>query len=177
MLSLIVIWADTMQAVMAVRTRAGITKTREPATITRTTNMARTPLILAMVACVALFLAARAADAQPTPTDDEIRQQIVVQSVGAYQATGHPCACPYNSASNGSSCGGRSAYSRPGGAAPLCYPTDVTDQMVADWKTKNSQAPAPVDPAPVDPARTAKKFKAGCAQAVSSYGWKLRVYY
>jgi hypothetical protein len=24
---------------------------------------------------------------------------------------------------NGRACGGRSAYSRPGGAAPLCYPS------------------------------------------------------
>jgi hypothetical protein len=53
-------------------------------------------------------------------TDSEIRQQIIQQSVAAYFATGHPCACPYNSARNGSSCGGRSAYGRPGGAAPLC---------------------------------------------------------
>jgi hypothetical protein len=27
---------------------------------------------------------------------------------------------------NGRACGGRSAHSRPGGAAPLCYPIDVT---------------------------------------------------
>ncbi len=29
---------------------------------------------------------------------------------------------------------GRSAYSRPGGAAPLCYPADVTGGMVLDWR-------------------------------------------
>jgi hypothetical protein len=43
-----------------------------------------------------------------------------------YYATGHPCACPEDLLRNGKPCGGRSAYSRPGGAAPLCYPTDVT---------------------------------------------------
>ena len=55
-------------------------------------------------------------------------------SIAAYLATGHPCACPYNLARNGSQCGGRSAYSRPGGAEPLCYPKDVSDGMVTDWR-------------------------------------------
>jgi hypothetical protein len=29
-------------------------------------------------------------------TDDQIRQQIIQASVAGYQASGHPCACPYN---------------------------------------------------------------------------------
>jgi hypothetical protein len=69
--------------------------------------------------------------------NNDIRQQIIQSSVNEYLATGHPCACPYNTARNGSSCGGRSAYSRPGGAAPLCYPKDITDQMVMDWKQQH----------------------------------------
>lgn len=31
------------------------------------------------------------------------------------------CDCPYDYARNGSVCGGRSAYSRPGGREPICY--------------------------------------------------------
>lgn len=31
------------------------------------------------------------------------------------------CDCPYDRARNGSRCGGRSAYSRPGGRSPVCY--------------------------------------------------------
>ncbi|MEP0983158.1 SH3 domain-containing protein [Leptolyngbya sp. AS-A5] len=31
------------------------------------------------------------------------------------------CECPYDTDKRGRSCGGRSAYSRPGGAAPTCY--------------------------------------------------------
>ncbi|WP_405030749.1 SH3 domain-containing protein [Pleomorphomonas sp. JP5] len=31
------------------------------------------------------------------------------------------CDCPYDYARNGSRCGGRSAYSRPGGREPVCY--------------------------------------------------------
>jgi uncharacterized protein YraI len=31
------------------------------------------------------------------------------------------CDCPYDRKSNGASCGGSSAYSRPGGRNPICY--------------------------------------------------------
>jgi hypothetical protein len=70
--------------------------------------------------------------------DSDVRQQIIQSSVNDYRATGHPCACPYNTARNGSRCGDRSAYIRPGGAAPVCYPKDITDQMVSDWKKQHS---------------------------------------
>ena len=94
-----------------------------------------THLILVLLA---IFATGHATARAPALTDDQVRQQIVQESVAAYLATGHPCACPYNSARNGSSCGARSAYSRPGGAAPLCYPSDVTDGMVLDWKRKHT---------------------------------------
>ena len=55
---------------------------------------------------------------------------IVQASRDQYHAGGRPCACPDDTMRNGSSCGGRSAYSRPGGAAPLCYPGDVTAAMI-----------------------------------------------
>jgi hypothetical protein len=71
-------------------------------------------------------------------TNDQVRQQMIQDSISAYLGTGHPCACPYNSARNGSSCGSRSAYSRPGGAEPLCYPRDVTDGMVLDWRRRHA---------------------------------------
>jgi hypothetical protein len=86
--------------------------------------------------------ATQQAFAGPTPDENQIRQQIVKQSVDAYLATGHPCACPYNLTRSGSRYGARSAYSRPGGASPLCYPSDVTEQMVLDWKHHHaSEAP------------------------------------
>lgn len=70
-------------------------------------------------------------------SDMQVRELIVRESVNAYLATGRPCACPYNVMRNGSSCGGRSAYSRPGGATPLCYPSDVTSQQVIAWRAMN----------------------------------------
>lgn len=59
-------------------------------------------------------------------SDALIRSAIVHESRVAYYRTGHPCACPDDHARNGSLCGRRSAYSRPGGASPKCYPGDVS---------------------------------------------------
>jgi hypothetical protein len=37
---------------------------------------------------------------------------------------------------NGHACGGRSAYSRPGGYAPICYSQDVTPEMIRRWRAQ-----------------------------------------
>jgi hypothetical protein len=63
---------------------------------------------------------------------------IVQASRDQYHAGGRPCACPDDTARNGSSCGGRSAYSRPGGAAPLCYPSDVTAAMIESYRQRTA---------------------------------------
>src|SRR5690242_3693505 len=57
------------------------------------------------------------------PSDAQIRQILIEESIAAYPGN---CLCPYSTASNGSRCGRRSAYSREGGEAPLCYAKDVT---------------------------------------------------
>lgn len=67
-------------------------------------------------------------------TDEQVRQAIIRQSIASYPGN---CPCPYNTASNGSRCGKRSAYSKPGGRAPLCFPEDVTDKMVADYRRES----------------------------------------
>jgi hypothetical protein len=64
---------------------------------------------------------------------------IIIQvSRDQYHAGGRPCACPDDSMRNGRACGGRSAYSRPGGAAPLCYPTDVTAAMIESYRQRQA---------------------------------------
>jgi hypothetical protein len=63
---------------------------------------------------------------------------IIQASRDQYHATGRPCACPDDTARNGSACGGRSAYSRPGGAAPLCYPSDVTAAMIESYRQRQA---------------------------------------
>ncbi len=49
-------------------------------------------------------------------------QRQIRQSIAAYPGS---CPCPYSTDRAGRRCGARSAYSRPGGRAPLCYPADV----------------------------------------------------
>jgi hypothetical protein len=63
---------------------------------------------------------------------------IVQASRDQYHAGGRPCACPDDSMRNGRACGARSAYSRPGGAAPLCYPSDVTAAMIESYRQRQA---------------------------------------
>jgi|SRR5450759_2004943 hypothetical protein len=73
-------------------------------------------------------------------TNTQIASIIVQASRDAYYQTGHPCACPDDLARNGSRCGGRSAYSRPGGASPKCYPDkDVTAADIAAYRAGHSR--------------------------------------
>lgn len=64
---------------------------------------------------------------------------IVKASRDQYYATRHPCACPDDLMHNGRACGGRSAYSRPGGASPRCYPSDVTAEMIETYRKSISR--------------------------------------
>jgi hypothetical protein len=82
------------------------------------------------VAVFVFALLACEANAQ-APTDDQIRSLLIQQSIEAYPGN---CPCPYSRASNGSRCGKRSAWSKAGGYAPLCYPEDVTTQMVDQFR-------------------------------------------
>jgi hypothetical protein len=65
------------------------------------------------------------------PSDAEIRQAIVRASIASYSGN---CPCPYNVDRAGRSCGRRSAYTRPGGATPICYPDDVTQAMIDRYR-------------------------------------------
>lgn len=68
-------------------------------------------------------------------SDSQIKQLLIEESIAAYDGN---CPCPYSRARNGSRCGKRSAYSREGGAAPLCYPADVTAEMVQTYRDEHS---------------------------------------
>jgi cell division septation protein DedD len=71
------------------------------------------------------------ADPVEAKTDREIKLELIRQSLSSYSGN---CPCPYNTDRAGRRCGKRSAYSRPGGRSPLCYESDVTTQMVADYR-------------------------------------------
>jgi hypothetical protein len=61
---------------------------------------------------------------------------IIETSRSTYYATGRPCACPDDVNRGGRRCGGNSAYSRPGGARPFCYPADVPTELVERYRSK-----------------------------------------
>lgn len=64
-------------------------------------------------------------------SDSEIRNILIQRSVSSYPGN---CPCPYNHASNGSRCGKRSAWSRAGGYSPLCYPRDIPESAVNEYR-------------------------------------------
>lgn len=64
-------------------------------------------------------------------SNDEVRKKIIAESLRDYPG---PCPCPEYLDHAGHRCGRRSAWSRPGGYAPKCYPSDVSDQDVADFR-------------------------------------------
>lgn len=78
----------------------------------------------AVAAAIAAIALAPHAAAQ---SDGQIKQQIIRQSIASYSGS---CPCPYNVDRGGRRCGARSAYSRPGGHAPICFASDVTPAMV-----------------------------------------------
>lgn len=59
---------------------------------------------------------------------------LIQASRDQYHARGKPCACPDDLMRNGRRCGGNSAHSRAGGAAPLCYPSDITGEMIEAYR-------------------------------------------
>lgn len=81
----------------------------------------------------AVPVAAPAAQPAPAPAAtpgrprSEIVQLIIARSINSYSGS---CPCPYNVDRGGRRCGGRSAYSKPGGASPICFESDVTEGMI-----------------------------------------------
>ena len=63
----------------------------------------------------------------PVPT---LKDQMISESIARYPGN---CPCPYNRDARGRRCGKRSAWDRPGGYLPLCFPADITPDMVRDF--------------------------------------------
>ena len=83
-------------------------------------------------ALFASLLAVSAASAQDRGlSDQEIVAAMIAQSKAAYAG---PCPCPENIDRAGRRCGKRSAHSRQGGEAPLCYASDVSVEMVTAFR-------------------------------------------
>ncbi|MEP3436086.1 MAG: SH3 domain-containing protein [Hoeflea sp.] len=69
----------------------------------------------------------------PVLSTSMIVQRIIAESISAYPGS---CPCPFNTDRGGRRCGKRSAYSKPGGYAPICFPQDVTKAMVAAFRER-----------------------------------------
>lgn len=61
---------------------------------------------------------------------------LIKESLAEYHSHA-PCACPYDRDRRGHQCGARSAWSRPGGYAPLCYPKDITPEAIAAYRARH----------------------------------------
>jgi hypothetical protein len=69
-------------------------------------------------------------------SDAQVRKVLIDESIAAYDGN---CPCPYSRARNGSRCGKRSAHSREGGAAPLCFAADVSTEMVHAYRQEHTE--------------------------------------
>jgi hypothetical protein len=68
-----------------------------------------------------------------TPSSSEItaaRAELIRQSIASYPGS---CPCPYNVDRAGRRCGGRSAWSKPGGYSPICYESDVSEERLETY--------------------------------------------
>lgn len=82
-----------------------------------------------------LFVVSSVGAAPARPTDAQVRKILIAESREAYSGN---CPCPYDTDRAGRSCGKRSAYSRPGGEAPLCFDRDVTQPMIEAYRARPS---------------------------------------
>lgn len=64
-------------------------------------------------------------------SNDQIKQEIIRRSIASYPG---PCPCPYNIMRNGRRCGGKSAYSRPGGRSLVCLSVRVCRDVHLDQR-------------------------------------------
>jgi len=69
----------------------------------------------------------------PVVPDSVLIQRIIAESLDSYPSS---CACPYSRDRAGRRCGKRSAYSKPGGYAPVCFPGDVTKAMIEAFRSR-----------------------------------------
>ena len=92
----------------------------------------------ALILLLLSLAAAPASSQQRAPAGErQIRQQIIDESIASYPGN---CPCPYNVMRNGRACGGRSAWSRQGGYAPICYEREVTREMVRERQRQRREA-------------------------------------
>ncbi|MBB6093842.1 hypothetical protein HNQ60_002723 [Povalibacter uvarum] len=92
----------------------------------------RQVLYTALLSCFLCTGTATGAETSVERSDEEIRRILIEKSIEAYEGS---CACPYNTNRAGNRCGKTSAYLKNGGGRrPLCYPSDVSPEMVDKYR-------------------------------------------
>ena len=94
--------------------------------------------MLLRLAVIGLALSSAFGQTTAAKTDAQIAEQLIKESIASYKGN---CPCPYSKNRTGRNCGGNSAYSKPGGAAPLCYAKDVTQEMIDEYRRESKQPP------------------------------------
>lgn len=69
-------------------------------------------------------------------SDSQIQRILITESQMNYPGN---CPCPDNRDRAGRRCGKRSAYLKAGGYSPLCYNSDVTKEMIKNYRSSRSQ--------------------------------------
>lgn len=91
-------------------------------------------LLTGLAAVATMFLSPAVLAKGNSQSDAQVKREIIKESIASYPGS---CACPFNHASNGSSCGRRSAWSKAGGYDPICYADEVTPEMVRQWREQH----------------------------------------
>jgi hypothetical protein len=75
-------------------------------------------------------------------SDDVLRKALIASSIDSYRLpknANYPC--PYSVNALNVPCKTTSAYCREGGEVPLCYPSDITGDMLKQYRNGPSQLP------------------------------------
>ena len=90
-----------------------------------------TKLFITFLLCTIPLLSFSSQFAKAKMTDAQVKEMLIQQSIASYRGS---CACPYQRDKIGRLCGKRSAWSRPAGYKPLCYPSDVAPRMIEGYR-------------------------------------------
>ncbi|WLI78948.1 hypothetical protein Q5705_02265 [Kosakonia sp. H02] len=90
-------------------------------------------MLWGVIAAASMLMATEGMAKTKALSDAQVKQEIISESIAQYPGT---CACPFNQARNGSSCGKRSAWSRAGGYSPICYADEVSKEMIKAWRER-----------------------------------------
>jgi hypothetical protein len=63
----------------------------------------------------------------------DIWTMIIHDSIVSYPRS---CPCPYSADRSGRRCGDRSAYTRSGATALICYPQDIPDEQITRYRER-----------------------------------------